>query len=147
MVTPILATLDPELTIRSVDGRPHELVGKSVYALVPTSHHGLLDMARRELFERARLVSHEIPSIEPREGDARWWLVRAAPLLDGRQVVAAIAQAVPRDEWTPPECPPVSAEVWQRELALRELKPILRCLDAELVFSLSRRAWAWEPAE
>ena len=76
-----------------------------------------------------------------------WWLVRAASLLDGRQVVAAIAQAVPRDEWTPPECPRVSAEAWQRELALRERKPILRCPDAELVFSLGRRAWAWEPAE
>ena len=83
----------------------------------------------------------------PTEEEARWWLVRAAPLIDGGRVVAALAQAVPRDERALPECPPVSMEVWQRELALQELKPILRHLDAELVFSLGRRSWAWEPVE
>ena len=138
MIAPILATLDAKLTIRSINGRPHQLVGKSVYEFVPTSHHGRLDMARRELFERGRLVSHEVPSMGPTEEEARWWLVRAAPLFDGGRVVAALAQAVP---------PPVSMEVWQRELALQELKPILRHLDAELVFSLGRRSWAWEPVE
>ncbi len=147
MITPILASLDQELTIRSVNGRAHELVGKSVYELVPTSHHGLLDRARRELFEQRRLVAHEIPSIAPAGMEARWWLVRAAPLSDGGRVVAAIAQAVPRDEPAPLECPPVSAEVWQRELALRELSPILRCLDPELFFSLGRCSRVWEPAE
>jgi hypothetical protein len=147
MITPILATLDAELTIRNVNGRPHELVGRSVYALVPASHHALLHSARRELFERGRLVSHEVPVLAPTEGELRWWLVRAVPLFDGGRVVAAIAQAVPRDERAPLECPSVSAEVWQRELALRELRPILWCLAPELVFSLGRRSCAWEPAE
>jgi hypothetical protein len=147
VVTPILATLDPELTIRSVDGRPHRLVGRSAYELVPASHHRLLDAARRDLFEHGRLVSHEVPAIAPPEQEVHWWLVRAAPLFDCEEVVAALAQAVPRNERALAEFPPVSAEVWQRELALRELRPFLLSVGPESVFSLGWRSWAGEPAD
>lgn len=145
--TPILATLDKQLTITSANERGRRLVGKSVYELVPSSHHGLLDRARRGLFERRRLVAREIPSIAPAGVECRWWLVRAAPLSDAGRVVAAIAQAVPCDEQVALECPPVGTEVWQRELALHELSSVLRCLGVESLLSLGPCSGVWEPTE
>ncbi len=147
MITPILATLDPELTIRSANGRARKMVGKSVYDLVPSSHHHLLNRARRELFEQRRLVSREVPALADADQRVHWWLVRAAPLCDGGRAVAAIAQVVPRGARAPREYPLVSVDVWQRELALRELDPILRRVDSELFLSPGRCFDAWEPAE
>ena len=136
MITPILATLDRDLTIHSITGCPRDVVGESAYELVPSSHHYLLKSARRELFVRGRLVSCEVPTRPPNETEACWWFVRAAPVCEGARVVAAIAHAVPSGERAERDLPPVSAEVWQRELALRDLMPILSCFNVKMISAL-----------
>lgn len=144
-MTCIRTLLDRDLTIRRIHGGCHGVVGKSVFELVLPSHHHLLNTLCRELVDRRRMVSCEIPTFSVDGGGPRWWFVRAAPLCQARRVVATVAHAVPRAYVPPIDWQPVDFEAWQRELALRELLPILQAFHAELAFAAASPPWASRP--
>jgi len=137
--TRVFTTLDRDLTIRSIGPRAREVVGRSAFEFVLPSHHDLLEEVYRELFDRRRMVSYEVPVLELSGARPRWWIVRAAPLSVAGRVVAALAHAVPGDYVAPADWATAETDAWERELALRELMPLLQGLSAEQVSVLATR--------
>jgi hypothetical protein len=138
VMTPIRTTLGRDLTIQAISAYAHTALGRSLFDFVPPSHHNLLESARRELFERHHVVSFEVPTVGTKRGAPQRWFVRAAPVREAHRVVAAVAHAVPCADTFPVDCQTLNNEAWERELALRELMPILRGLNAAIVSVVGR---------
>ena len=121
-------TFDAELQLRNIDGYGRELVGTSIYELVPQMGRDVIEEVRRRLFELGQLVSCVVPVLYRRRSKPRWWVVRAAPLREYDDIPEAIACATPHDKRTQTTYPLVTSEAWQRELAWQELQPMLSFL-------------------
>jgi hypothetical protein len=141
----IRVILDRDLTIRSVDGGCREARGKSALEFVPRSHHDFLTTLCARLFDRHRMISCDLPLLNAGRHRPRCWSIRAAPICEAGRAVGAVAHAVPRDGIAPADWPPVNLAAWERELAVRELMPILSAFDAELVSAVGPPPWASGP--
>ena len=144
-MSPIRLILDRDLTIRTVDGGCREARGKYAPEFVPPSHHYFLDALCTQLFDRRRMISCELPLLRAGQHPPRCWFIRAAPICEAGRAVAAVAHAMPRDGITPADWPPVSLATWERELAVRELMPILSVFGAELASAVEPPPWASDP--
>jgi hypothetical protein len=135
-LTPLRATLNANLTIRGINRPYRAALGKSVFEFVLQSHHVRLCSLARALFTRHLMVSGAIPILCAQQGRPVWWFVRAAPAAHAGRVITAFVRAIPRGHVAPAGCRSVNLEDWERQLAFRDLLPILPGLHCDLFTDL-----------
>ena len=144
MLSLLRVTLDHELTFQAANRPYRNLIGRSALDYVLPTYRERLQCACGDLFKRRRFVTCELPALVPGARKPVWWVIRAAPLGVARRPVVALAHATPRDRVRTVAARPVSAETWQCQLALRELIPILRPCDAEVLSIFGSQPQAFE---
>ncbi|UCD63274.1 MAG: PAS domain S-box protein [Candidatus Zixiibacteriota bacterium] len=66
-----------------------DVIGGSVYDLIPSEHRSMVQAAIEQVFETGRADSYEIPN-ECDDGTTRWHATRLGPIMDGETVAAVI---------------------------------------------------------